>query len=511
MRKKRIPKDRVSQKKPVSESDYQNNKNLKIIAAGAGIDLLGRIYNALLRYIFVILLARLLGAADMGIFFLAVVLVEFAAMFSRLGLETGIIKFIPMHQDAGKIKGILLHSLQISLLIALAVSAGIWLNSGAIAGIFQKAKLDVVLKIIVLGIPGSTMMWIFISGTQAFHTMKYRSSIEFFLNPSLNILLFLFFFWLGEGLKAPAWAYVVSFYFSAGIGFLALKKLFPQISKRDISADFSRRQLLSFSLPMMMVNILSMVLFWTDTMMLGYFRSAGEVGIYSAVARTAFFVNFVLMAFTSIFAPRISELYKKRQIAELGQMYKTVTRWIFSLTLPLFLIMVLFGKNLLMLFGRNFTSGFIALIFLCTGYLINASVGSVRYILSMAEKEKAVLWDTAVLCLSNIFLNWLLIPRFGIQGAAAATAISVSLINFLMLGQVVKNLKIHPYEISFLKPITAGAGGLFLYFLIEKFALHFSTALNLAFESLIFITGYFLILRILGIGEGDRAVLRSIF
>ena len=441
----------------VSENTETENDNLKIIASGARIDLVGRIFNALIRYLYVILLARLLGADGMGVFFLAVVIVEFASMFSRLGLETGVLKFIPMFRERAQRKGVLIRSLQFTLMAGIAATVILWLGADFLAHqVFHKPDLSLVMKIVSLGIPFSGAMWIFVSGTQAFHTMKYRSLIEFFVNPTLNVLLFLGFFFAGKKLAAPALAYVISFSCAAFVGFLALKRLLPEITDKKIRSKTDTRELLRFSLPLVMINILSMVMMWTDTVMVGYFRTSAEVGIYSAAAKTAFFVSFVIMAFTSIFAPRISELYSQRRIAELEKLFKIVTRWVFSLSLPVFLIMVLIGKDILSLFGKNFSSGFFALSVLSVGHLINASVGSVRYMLTMAEKEKLVLWDTVALSLLNVLLNFVFIPRFGINGAAAATAISLSLINWLMLAQVYGRLKIHPYEKPFLKPLLGG-------------------------------------------------------
>ncbi len=511
---KNADRNQVSQRNLVSDnrvSDNSENENLKIIASGAQIDLLGRIYHAIIRYAYVFLLARFLGADGMGVFFLAVVLVEFVSMFSRLGLETGVVKFIPMYNDAEKIKGVLTRSLQLTAMTAVLAAVVLWLGASFLANqVFHKPELELVMKIISLGIPLSGLMWIFISGSQAFHKMKYRSLVEFFINPTLNILLFLLFIFAGQKLAAPALAYVISFCCSAVVGFALLKKLFPGLVAKEIKPHFSVRELLKFSLPLVMINILSMVLMWTDTVMVGYFRSAEEVGVYSAAARTAFFINFVLMAFTSIFAPRISDLYHQGKFDELERMFKTVTRWIFSLSLPVFLLMILLGRDVLALFGTEFRSGFLALTLLSVGYLINASVGSVRYMLTMAEKEKVALWDTIALSGMNVVLNIVLIPKFGINGAAAATAISVTLINWLMLAQVYGYLKIQPYEKKFLKPFSAGILILVVgYFLIKLWGGQF-IVLKIVLVTLTIVTGYFLILRIFGITKQDSEVLRAL-
>ena len=495
-------------------SDFQTKRNLTTIIKGARIDLIGRIFNAGIRYVYVLLLARFLGADQLGIFFLGIVVIEFFAVFSRLGLDTGVLKYTPIsfgQKNKAKIKGVINHSLLFVVInsvlfgIILIILAEFLANN-----IFHKSDLKNVLLLLSVSLPFSAMMLILLSATQGFHTMRYRVYAENITNPLLNIFLILLFFLFGWKLKGVTSAYVISFVVCAFLSFIFLKRLFPEISDNKIKLIYETRKLFKFSTPLLFVNFLNLIMMWTDILMLGYFKTAADVGIYNIAVKTAFFISFVIMSFTSIFAPRISELYANKKIDELEILYKTVTRWIFLFSIPIFLIIVLLSKNILFIFGDQFVAGYISLTILAFAHLINASVGSVKYILMISENEKLVMYNTVGISILNILLNIILIPKYAINGAAMATAASIILINLIMLLQVYKLLGIHPYNLKYLKPLISGmivaAIGL-----IFKNQLQISNPILVLFiGALLFSAVYFVIVRLLGFDEQDRLVLQTL-
>ncbi|MBN2604050.1 MAG: flippase [Candidatus Thermoplasmatota archaeon] len=455
-----------------SNIDTDERGYLTTIARGARIDIAGKIVNTGLRYLFVLLLARFLGAHDMGIFFLAVVIIEFFGVFSRLGLENGVLKYIAIYNsedDPRRMRGMVLRAFQISGIVSLALASILFVSADIIATvIFKKPELGAVLRILSLALPFSTIMFIANSGTQAFHTLKYRVIVESFTNPILNLVLALVLLYLGHGVRAVACVYVVGYVICGFLSLFFVAKLFPRLIDRGIEPVYETRSWLRFSTPLLLVNFLGLFMLWTDTLMIGYFRSSEEVGIYNTVVRTAFFINFVIISFTSIFAPRISELYKIKDFESLDLLYKIVTRWIFTLSIPIFILFLFYPGKILNLFGDKFIIGSNSLIILSIAHIINASVGSVRYILVMSNRERIVLLDTLIISIANIFLNVLLIPSYGMTGAALATACSIIMINILVLFQVFKYLNIHPFHRDYLKPLISGIIVAFIIYLEQK-------------------------------------------
>ena len=494
--------------------DSPENKSLTTIIQGARIDLVGRVFNAIIRYGYVFLLARLLGADLLGIFFLGLIITEFFGVIARFGLDTGVVKYVAVaagEKNKAKIKGVITSSLIFSVAAGIFISILLVFGSNSIANhVFHKPELSNVLKVMAISLPLSSATLILLSATQAFHTLKYRVTVEFFLNPILNLTLVALFFLIGYRLSGAVAAYVLTFVFSVVISLIFVKRLFPEIVMPQIKPVFETRKLLRFSTPLLLVNFLSLMMMWTDVLMLGYFKQASDVGIYNTAVRTAFFINFIIMSFTSIFTPRISELFSQKKLTELESLFKTVTRWIFTLSIPIFLIIVIFSKQILLLFGAKFVNGYVSLIILAIAHLVNASVGSVRYILVMSENERLVMYNTVTICILNILLNALLIPKFGMNGAAIATATSIILINIIMLIQVKLKLAIHPYNLRYYKPLVAGIVVFVGVVAVQSIFVFSHQLVFFAAGVLLIIIGYFLLVSLLGFDEHDRIILQML-
>ncbi len=491
-----------------------DNDHLMTIVRGAKVDLFGRMFNAGIRYFYVMLLAWFLGAEGMGIFFLGLVLIEFFGVLSRMGLESGVLKYVAIYfgqGEHGRIKGTIQSAVRISLAASVIFGCILFLSAEFISvNIFNKPALENVIKILSIALPFSTLTMVALAGTQAFHTLKYRVYVEFFTNPISNIVLIGVFFLIGIKLAGVAFAYVLSFVICALLAFFFLIKLFPELTTSELKPISETKTLIRFSMPLLFVNFLNLIVMWTDVLMLGYFETAAAVGIYNTAVRTAYFINFIIMSFTAIFAPRISDLYHRGKFDELAALFKTVSRWILGFSIPVFLMIALMSKSVLLLFGANFVVGYLSLSILAFAHLANAGVGSVKYMLMMSENEKLVMYDTIGVCVLNILLNALLIPKFGIIGAAIATASSIVIINLVMLFQVYQRLGFHPYNIKFYKPVISGVVvALIGWFVAASLQLQNQVAI-LVGGIILFSAGYLLIMRIMGLDEEDRLVLRTL-
>ncbi|MCK4440884.1 MAG: polysaccharide biosynthesis C-terminal domain-containing protein, partial [Sulfurovaceae bacterium] len=159
--------------------------------------------------------------------------------------------------------------------------------------------------------------------------------------------------------------------------------------------------------------------------------SEADVGIYSVVVKLVSLTSITLVAVNSIVAPKFSEFYSKGDMSGLKKVAQSSTKIIFFTTLPIIVILSLFPKFILGIFGEKFIIGVTALWILMFGQFINAVSGSVGYILIMTGKQ--ILFNKIILLTSllNIALNYILIYKYGIIGAAISTMISLSLLNIL--------------------------------------------------------------------------------
>jgi O-antigen/teichoic acid export membrane protein len=268
---------------------------------------------------------------------------------------------------------------------------------------------------------------------------------------------------------------------------------------------------LNFSWPLFFVYFSGFLILYTDTLMIGYFKTSQDVGIYSVAHRTALLIGIAIASFNSIFAPIISDLYNRHKQRELEKLFKIVTKWIFSFSLPVFLIIVFFAKSILGIFGQEFTPGTKCLIILCIGWIIHSAVGSVGIMISMIGRPKINLLNVSSVLILNIILNLILIPEYGIVGAALATTLSISIIRIISLFEVYLILRIHPYQADILKPMAAGGIALFFLIFMKKNISWMNDGLSaIGIGSFILLAIYAIGLYLLGIGEEDKMVLNNI-
>jgi len=191
---------------------------------------------------------------------------------------------------------------------------------------------------------------------------------------------------------------------------------------------------------------------WTDKLMLGNMRSPEEVGIYFTAFKLSMFASIALMAVNSIAAPIFAELYGKKDMDRLRKVAHQSSKIIFLTTLPLVLGFLIFPDFLLGLFGPEFAEkGVIAFMLLSFGKLISSLSGSVGNILQMTGKQVAFMNILFIGAIVNLVLNLFLIPKFGINGAALASMISLSLWNLIMVYFVKRKFGFYTFYIPFIK------------------------------------------------------------
>ncbi|GAB5563385.1 MAG: hypothetical protein Wins2KO_04480 [Winogradskyella sp.] len=184
---------------------------------------------------------------------------------------------------------------------------------------------------------------------------------------------------------------------------------------------------------------------WTDIFMLGTMVTKEEVGIYNAAYKLATIALIVINALNTVVAPKISELYGKGDILGIKDYALKATKLITLLTLPIVLVLILFNKQLLGLFGTEFTEGSMVLIIVAVGLFFNAMSGCVGQIMNMTKHQKELKNFTVITVLVNITLNYILILKLGIIGAAIASFVSNIILNVLCIIFIKRNFGFYAF------------------------------------------------------------------
>jgi O-antigen/teichoic acid export membrane protein len=176
--------------------------------------------------------------------------------------------------------------------------------------------------------------------------------------------------------------------------------------------------------------------------MVGIWKSSSEVGIFAVANRTAALTSFILIAVNSIAAPKFAALYSQGNLEDLGKTAQHAARLMVLMAGPVLLFFLVFPGWVMSMFGDHFESGSLALSIIAAGQFVNVVTGSVGYLLMMCGYERLMRNTTAISAIVNIVANVLLIPRFGINGAAVASAITLISQNLIAAALVWRRLGI---------------------------------------------------------------------
>ncbi|OGW52070.1 MAG: hypothetical protein A2Y81_02300 [Nitrospirae bacterium RBG_13_43_8] len=427
-----------------------SEEDIKKVAKGAGVSLIGSSIGKGLFFLSQIIIARILGVEAFGLYALGFAAVKMCEIFARLGLHKGGMRFVSIYKDdnPAKLKGVLVSAIGITILNGILIGGILYLSSDWIAqNIFRKPVLSSYLQLFAYAIPFVATMNVVSFLFQGFHTMKYTVYTREFIQPVTNIFLISAFYYAGFLMEGVIYAFILSHLIALIAGLLYFKRIFPQSFDKKTKPDFELRNIISYSTPLLFVGFLEYFLSWTDTLMLGALSTTRDVGIYRAASQIPFLMTFFLFAISTIYAPIAASLFHKREMQRFANMFKTTTRWISYTVVPIFVFILFSAREIMMLFGKGYVeTGYIVIIILSFGQLVNCITGSVGYTLTMTGKQGVALIFSIVLLAINIVLDLLLIPKYGVLGAAIASSISAASINLAKLGAVYKIYKFLPFS-----------------------------------------------------------------
>jgi O-antigen/teichoic acid export membrane protein len=199
---------------------------------------------------------------------------------------------------------------------------------------------------------------------------------------------------------------------------------------------------------------LTVLLTRLDILMLGVYVESASVGYYRSIQPLRQISTFAAGSFGFLFLPLATRYYETDDFDGLGQLYRTSTKWIASLSLPFVLVFALFpGDVIRVFFGSQYLPASLALSILIGGLYFRALVGLDTDLLNAISRTRIELGCAVVGVVVNIVLNVLLIPRFGITGAAVATVSGFFIYNVCEVAMIYRAVGTHPFGINNVKPL----------------------------------------------------------
>jgi O-antigen/teichoic acid export membrane protein len=315
-----------------------------------------------------------------------------------------------------------------------------------------------------LGLPFLALANVWLSATRGLKIMRYTLYVFWAGQPVMWIVFML----IGWAFSQTTWMSVLAYSLS-WVWAAVLAGYFWRRESRGWEpapmqpGDVSR--LVRYAGPRAPAALFSQLLFWTDLFVLRAYVAGAEAGVYSAALRAGQILVLFLTSVSLMFSPYVADLHNRGETERLDKLFKALTRWTLAATMPVFLLLVVAPGPVLKIFGAEFAGGRTALLILLAGQFVNVATGSVGFVLIMVGRTG---WDLVVYGASlvvNLALAFWLAPRYGMEGAAVANAVTFAASKWARLVLVRRFVGIQPYDREYLRliaPSLASLAGMWL-------------------------------------------------
>jgi len=384
---------------------------------------------------FLVVVNRLYGPDVFGIYITANIAIEIIIAFLSSGFKDGALIFVSRYADKKDdqkdlytaLSNAFAWSIGFSLLVLLI---GIMWGADILQNIYKdefSGDLISMFKLMLLSIPLMAFERNVLAATQGLKIMKYDAINNGWFRP-IALLIFSVLFWLIEpNVVGMALAYVATqaLLFLVSIGIyskeLSWKKLGYAFKNFKINSE-----LVSFAIPQSLNMTLNRFITGIDILMLPAFGfSPTVVGFYGAGSMLVREVRSIKMIFSTAFAPYIVRLHKEEKFEELSHHFSKTAAWIASIAIPIILLVAIFKDIFLVFIHPEYSANSNFVYFLLPIPYLYCSFSLAGNVVAMTGHSKLTLMNSLIVASTNVVLNIFLIPKFGVIGAAGASALAM--------------------------------------------------------------------------------------
>jgi O-antigen/teichoic acid export membrane protein len=428
-----------------------------------GVSFLMRVGGQIMGFLLTLIIARYFGASGLGDYVLSIIVLRVFVMIAKLGMDTASIKVIASFATQNKWQSIKHYRRQVILVLTVtSIIASIVLCFFAepIAELIGTKSLYIRLNAFFI-LP----MSFFALNYQSLRGLKKIGDYSFFYwmsRPAFSAIIILMIIQFTLNANVPIYAFLSSLFLVSVLAHTIFSlRLNAEQKKKEEDVIFDKmptKSILLLSFPLMFAQSGQFIMAWADRLMLGGMTyvtlgmtSSHDVGIYDVAFKLSMFVNIALTAVSSINAPKFAELYAMKDFERLEKVVHQSTKLIFWSTVPLLVVFFSFSTQVFSAFGDDFKKGIFCFIILCSARMVSAFTGPAATLLQMTGRQVIFMKVLSAGAVINIVINYLLIPIYGIQGAAIATMSSVIFWNLTMVYFVKKEFGFLTIYIPFSK------------------------------------------------------------
>jgi O-antigen/teichoic acid export membrane protein len=391
-----------------------------------------------------VIMGRMLSPAAYGVVSVGITLMTLCVTVALVGFGQGIPRFMARFDTLQDERGAWFTGATIAGGCTAVLTFVLFINGELLnALLLGGARPERLLVLFIATVPFAAGLEVAVAGIRGRENTIYRMCARDLVYNGLRIGLLVVLLLTGAGILAAGYAYLLSAIVAAGLAYALFNRLLPIIGPVNLHT----REMMYFSMPLMISSMVSALLARTDMLMLSYYLPSTAVGVYNAAYPLSRGLPVIISSFEFLYLPLVSRLDADGHSGEVDRMYKLTAKWVYIVVFPVFLCLVVYPDDLLtIVFGAEYAHGAPALAILSVGLLMSGAYGRCQDTLSAFGFTTYILVVNVAAAAFNIGLNIALIPTYGITGAAVASAISLVSLNGLALAVLWRKSGITPFS-----------------------------------------------------------------
>lgn len=407
---------------------------------GSSLLLVGRSFSVVAKMGAQVLVVRYLSASDYGSWAYGLAAVAFLGGFAHLSLDRAVARFATIYHEEkqyDRFFGVIALVLGTVAVTGTAFVTGMYLLPDAVARLsggdpVTTALLFVMIFLVPLEALDTLLIAIFatFSRPRAIFVRKY------IVTPSVQVSVVLLLIALQADVRFLAYGYVVGTLIgvtiSVGLLFqiLGQQNLLRHVRLRRIRMPV--RQLFAFSTPLMTSDWLTVLTNSSGALVLAYLYTTEHVALFRVVLPVAALNQLVIQSFHLLYIPIAARLFARGDTAGVNDLYWRTSLWIAVLTFPVFALTFAAATPVtVLLFGERYAAAGPILTILVAGQYVQAAFGFNGATIKVFGRVKLLVQINLASAVMNVLLTVLLIPWFGVMGAALAMSATIVFHNVL--------------------------------------------------------------------------------
>ncbi len=494
---------------------FEEVRDRLTILAGTGQNIVGLAVFVAASFGMNVLIARAFGAdsAPFGQITLVTQLAFVVGAATRLGMDMASVRRVAIEAgrgEPGRARAIVRIAIGVAAAVSVFVALMVFGLSSWIGSLINVPGASVQAAAVALIFVA--LAQVYLGGSRGLKIMRH-TLYAYWIGQSIGWIAITVVLWsvFDKTVAVTAWSYALSWVMAMGVAWWSWRHATRSLPHLPAEAG-EARALISYGAPRAPAALLSQALFYTDLAVLShYFQGSPQVGVYAAAIRVAQALVLFLTAVSYMFSPFVADLYERGERDRLNDLFKRITRWTMSGTIPLLLLFMIAPAAVLAVFGSSYDAGTGWLRVLLIGQAVNVGVGAAGFILIMVGRTG---WDLAVYAASfllDLVVAVALVPSMGPMGAAIAQTTALVFSNTLRLYLVWRAVKIQPYDRNYARLLIPTAIGAIVMLVVHAITDGPRWAVTLVATGAIGGAAYYLALVAFGLTEGERAsVLRLV-